>query len=127
MTEAETAVRARRKLTNRLIAEHQAARLRPFFSAEATVTVGGGGLLVGANAITAAFASQFREPGFVNYERTTDAVEISATGEAAAESGRWVGRWMGRPELGGRYLAGWRKAEGQWLIEQELYVTLVAG
>ncbi|MDB5455233.1 MAG: hypothetical protein JWP92_818, partial [Caulobacter sp.] len=30
MTPAETAIRARRKLTNKLIAAHQAQRLRPF-------------------------------------------------------------------------------------------------
>ncbi len=123
-TEAEAAVRARRKLTNRLIAEHQAARLRPFFADEAVVIVSDGGLITGADAIVATFAAQFREPGFGLYERSTETVEIAAAGDRAAETGRWVGRWLGRPEMGGRYLAAWRQVRGQWVIEQEMYVTL---
>ena len=123
-TEAEAAVRARRKLTNRLIAEHQAARLRPFFADEAVVIVGDGGVIASAEAIVAAFAAQFAEAGFNTYERVTETVEIAAGGERAAEAGRWTGCWLGRPELTGRYLAAWRKLRGQWVIEQEMYVTL---
>src|SRR4051812_49138425 len=117
-TEAEAAVRARRKLTNRLIAEHQAARLRPFFADAATVIVGGGGLITGAQTIVAAFDAQFREPGFNAYDRVAETVEIAADGERAAETGHWTGRWLGRPDMRGRYLAAWRKVRGQWVIEQ---------
>jgi ketosteroid isomerase-like protein len=123
--EAEAAVRARRKLTNRLIAEHQAQRLKPFFAGDAVVIVGDGAVITGAPAILAAFDAQFREPGFVAYERIPEAVEIARERDRAAETGRWVGRWLGRPEVSGRYLAAWRKRLGQWVIEQELYVSLV--
>ncbi|OYX31602.1 MAG: DUF4440 domain-containing protein [Caulobacterales bacterium 32-69-10] len=123
-TEAEAAIRARRKLTNRLIAEHQAARLRPFFADDAVVIVGGGGLITGADAIIAAFAAQFAEPGFNAYERAAETVEVAAGGDRAAETGRWTGRWLGRPDMTGRYLAAWRKVGGQWVIEQEMFVTL---
>lgn len=121
---AEAAIRARRKLTNRIIADHQAARLRPFFAKDAAVTVGGGGVLLGAEAVIVAFASQFREPGFIAYERTPQSVEVAADGARAAEAGGWVGCWMGRAPMSGRYLAAWRRAGGLWVIEQELYVTL---
>ncbi|MDB5493659.1 MAG: hypothetical protein JWP86_996 [Phenylobacterium sp.] len=47
----EDAIRARRKLTNKLIAAHDAARLRPFFAADARLVAGDGGLLTGADAI----------------------------------------------------------------------------
>ncbi len=124
MIEAETAVRARRRLTNKFIAAHQAERLTPFFAPDARVIAGDGALIEGAGAIVGAFAAQFSEPGFVAYVRTTQSVRLDDTGERAAERGEWVGTWKGRASLGGDYLAVWRKAVGQWVIESELYVTL---
>jgi hypothetical protein len=119
MTAPEDAIRTRRRLTNRLIAGREAQRLRPFFAADARLIPGGGGLILGADAIVDAFARQFREPGFVAYVRTPDTVQIDAAGETAAETGRWTGNG-----LGGAYMAAWRKAAGQWVIESELFVTL---
>ncbi|MBL8553027.1 MAG: nuclear transport factor 2 family protein [Phenylobacterium sp.] len=121
MTAPADAIRARRKLTNRLIAAHAAARLRPFFTADVKLIVGDGGLILGADDVMAAFAAQFAEPGFTAYVRETATVEVDAGGERAAEQGRWsiTGR-----ELGGSYLAVWKKVTGQWVIESELYVTL---
>ncbi len=119
MTAPEDAIRARRRLTNKFIAEKQAQRLRPFFAGDARVIPGGGGLMLGVDAIVAAFDAQFREPGFVAYVRTPDSVEIDAAGETAAETGRWTGNGMS-----GAYMAAWRKVTGQWVIESELFVTL---
>ena len=86
--------------------------------------VGDGGLVQGAEAVVAAFAGQFADPAFVDYVRTTDAVELAADGLRAAETGRWVGRWTGGIEMSGLYMAAWRQSRGQWLLERELYVTL---
>jgi hypothetical protein len=119
MTTPEDAIRARRRLTNRLIAEREAQRLRPFFVSDAKLITGDGGLILGADAIVEAFAAQFREPGFVAYVRTPDSVEIDAAGGRAAETGRWTGAG-----LSGAYMAVWRKVTGQWAIESELFVTL---
>jgi ketosteroid isomerase-like protein len=125
MTDA--AVRARRRLTNRLIAAHQAARLRPFFTQDAVVIVGDGSLILGADNVVTAFEGQFRDPAFIAYERRTETVEIDAAGTRASESGRWVGTWKGGAEMSGTYLAAWRSQRGQWVIERELYVTLTGG
>lgn len=125
MTAPADAVRARRKLTNKLIAAHEAARLRPFFAADVKLIVGDGGLILGVEEVLAAFAAQFAEPGFVAYVRETEDVTIDAGGHRAAERGHWTGRWADR-EMGGTYLAVWRKTTGQWVIENELYVTLTA-
>lgn len=121
MTAPDDAIRARRKLTNKLIAAHEAARLRPFFSADAKVIVGDGGLILGADEVVAAFASQFAEPGFTAFVRETETVELDVAGTRAAERGRWT---VAGRALGGTYLAVWRKVTGQWVIESELYVTL---
>ena len=123
MTAPRDAVRARRKLTNRLIAAHDAARLRPFFAPDVKLIVGDGALILGVDDVIAAFAAQFAEPGFDAYVRETASVELDAAGARAAEHGRWIGRWADRT-MGGTYLAVWRKVTGQWVIESELYVTL---
>ncbi|MDZ4372148.1 MAG: nuclear transport factor 2 family protein, partial [Phenylobacterium sp.] len=63
-TAPEDAIRARRKLTNRLIARHAAERLRPFFLRDANVIVGDGILILGADAVISAFQAQFADPAF---------------------------------------------------------------
>lgn len=122
--EAEKAVRARRKLTNRLIADHQAERLRPFLLDQAVLIAGDGTPILGAAAIIQAFAGQFADPDFVSYRRDTEDVELDQAGERAAESGRWIAFARGGEGPSGRYLAVWRKVRGQWSLESELYVTL---
>lgn len=124
MTAPADAVRARRKLTNRLIATHDAARLRPFLHPGVTLIAGDGTVLSGATAVLEAFAAQFADPAFVTYERITATVELDADAARAAESGRWIATWRDAPTLTGTYLAVWRKAAVQWVIESELYVTL---
>ena len=124
MPDAETAIRAKRKLTNRLIAAHDAARMRPHLTEDMLLIVGDGGLISGADAVVAAFAGQFADAGFVTYVRTTETVELAADGRRAAETGRWIGRWQGGGEMSGAYMAAWRESRGQWLLERELYVTL---
>ena len=126
MTTAEDAVRARRKLTNKIIAAHEALRLRPFLHPEVKLIVGDGTLFEGADQVVQAFAAQFQERSFVAYVRTTETLTIDQAGDRAAESGRWVGTWKGAAasSQSGVYLAVWRKSVGQWVIESELYVSL---
>ena len=127
MTSPTDAVKARRKLTNRLIAAQDAARLKPFFHPEMTVIAGDGSRLTGAAVVLEAFAAQFADPAFVTYERTAETVELDDSEARAAESGRWRALWRGaagETTLTGTYLAAWRKVTGQWVIESELFVTL---
>ena len=124
MTAPGAAIRAKRKLTNRLIAAHDALRLRPHLTDDMLLIVGDGGLIQGADAVVSAFASQFADTALIGYVRTTDTVEVAADGRRAAETGRWVGRWKGGAEMSGVYMAAWRESRGQWLLERELYVTL---
>ena len=127
VTAPEDAIRARRKLTNKLIAAKDAARLRPFFAPDMNLIVGDGGLICGADAVVAAFAGQFADKGFVNYVRTSGEVTLDAAGERAAERGAWTALWRqdgADVTMAGTYLACWRKVVGQWVIESELYITL---
>ena len=67
---------------------------------------------------------QAPDPAFVAYVRTTERIELDAAGGRAAEQGTWVGTTRGQPDTRGSYLATWRKVTGQWVIENELFVTL---
>lgn len=124
MTTPQDSIAARRKLTNKLIAAKDAARLRPFFDPRMTLIAGDGSLLLGAEDVLAAFASQFADRGFGAYIRTTEQIDLNSEGSRAAERGRWVGQWKDAPEQSGTYLATWKKVTGQWVIENELFVTL---
>lgn len=123
MTAPEDAIRARRRLTNKLIAAHDAQRLRPFFAKDVRLIVGDGALVLGVDEVLAAFAAQFADPSFKTYVRETATVELDAEGARAAEHGRWTAYWA-ETTMTGTYLAVWRKVTGQWVIESELYVTL---
>ena len=123
MTTPQDAIRARRKLTNKLIAAHDAKRLAPFFDPQANLISGEGGLLMGAPAVLAAFEAQFADPSFVTYARTTETVTLDAEGQRAAETGTWVATWKDATSSG-PYLAVWKKSVGQWVIESETFVTL---
>jgi hypothetical protein len=123
MTAPEDAILARRRLTNKLIAARDAARLRPFFAPDIKLIAGGGDLLTGVETVIEAFATQFADPAFITYVRTADSVQLDAARDHAAEAGRWVAHWK-TGEITGTYLAAWRKAAGQWVIESELYITL---
>lgn len=127
MTSPADAIRARRKLTNKLIAAHDATRLKPFFHSGMTMITGDGSLIVGGQAVVDAFAGQFADPSFVRYVRATGTVECDQDEARAAETGTWTALWKsadGQTTMGGTYLATWRKVTGQWVIENELFVTL---
>jgi hypothetical protein len=127
MITPEDAIRARRNLTNRLIAAHDAARLKPFLDPAMNLIAGDGSILIGAPAVLSAFEAQFRDPAFVTYVRTPDSVRLDQAGDRAAEAGGWIARWrgpQGEVTMSGTYLACWRKTVGQWVIESELYITL---
>ncbi len=123
MTSSVAAISARRKLTNRLIAAHDAARLKPFLDVECHLITGGGSILRGRDEVLAAFADQFSDRSFITYVRTTGRVQVDAADRRAAECGDWVANWRDST-LSGTYLACWRKVTGQWIIESELYITL---
>lgn len=124
MPAPDIAIRAKRKLTNRLIAAHDAPRLRPHLTKDMLLIVGDGEPIWGADAVVAAFAQQFADPDFVAYVRTTETVEIAANGHRGAETGRWIGRSKSSPEITGVYMAAWHEHHGQWLLGRELYITL---
>jgi ketosteroid isomerase-like protein len=79
----------------------------------------------GRDANQARFAAQFKNRPDTVYVRTPTTVDVYGPWDVAAERGEWTGRWTepdGAMTIGGTYLAQWRKVNGRWLIQGELYV-----
>ena len=73
------------------------------------------------------WADHFSQLDDVVYVRTPTRIEVSTYLPRAAEFGDWVGNWTtgkGPIEVGGSYSASWRKVDGIWKIQSEIFVTL---
>ncbi len=70
-------------------------------------------------------AAQFTNRPDTIYVRTPVTIDVYAPWNVASERGEWTGKWTepdGALEIGGTYQAQWRKIDGRWLIQGELFV-----
>ena len=68
---------------------------------------------------------QFKNRPDTIYVRRPVTIEVYAPWNVASERGEWTGKWTepdGALEIGGTYQAQWRKVDGRWLIQGELFV-----
>lgn len=120
----EERIRNLRAASNRAIAASDskqfAASLAPDF-----VVVTGNGSFLSRKAYIATFATDFKDPHSVRFERDVDSIDLSSSVPLAAEHGHWIGRVPGGPVLfKGTYLAMWRKSPTGWQLRSELFVSL---
>jgi hypothetical protein len=123
----ENAIRQQRRRTNKLIADHEPERLRPFFDPKVTVIAGDGSVVLGIEALIQRFNEFFKDPTFIAFERKTETVILDKNGARASERGDWVASWNGPSGImtgGGQYQAVWRKFQNQWVLESEHFVAL---
>ncbi len=125
-------IRALRFASNAAIASHDKAGLMSSMAPGFTLLDSRGGFLSGAEKSADDYAAvEFKDPAFIAYERTPEAIGLSPTGAHATERGHWLARRRlpggGEKQAGGTYLAGWVKSDGQWKIETEAYVQLDCG
>jgi ketosteroid isomerase-like protein len=69
----------------------------------------------------------FTEYPDASYVRTLIKLDFNAAGDTAAETGSWVGQWSSddkQVQGQGSYFAKWRKTEGRWLLQAEIFVSL---
>lgn len=76
----------------------------------------------------------FETPGRAVYVRTTDCVRVSEVFPVALETGHWRGVREGQADgsgarsfAAGVYAAKWRRVDGTWLLESEVFATEVCG
>ena len=123
----ENAIRQQRRRTNKLIADHEAERLRPFFDPKVTVIAGDGSVILGMEDLIGRFESFFKDPTFITFDRKTETVILDKQGARASERGDWVASWhglSGTMTSGGQYQAVWKKAQNQWVLESEHFIAL---
>ena len=79
------------------------------------------------DSVYAALVRQYADTARLGYIRTPTVIQVSATGPAAAEYGRWVGRRHrpdGVQEISGTYFATWHHTPEGWRINSEAFVAL---
>ncbi len=76
-------------------------------------------------------AQQFATRPDTIYVREPAAIDVYLPWAMASERGDWTARWTepdGVVDMAGTYMAQWRRIDGVWLIQAELYVpTRCAG
>jgi ketosteroid isomerase-like protein len=123
VSDAES-IRAQRIASHQAISAGDSAAFAASLSPDLVVVTGNGTQLA-REAYVAAFATDFRNPHSVRFERVTDSVDMSSALPVAAEHGHWMGRVPGGPILlRGTYLAMWRKSPAGWQLRSELFVAL---
>jgi ketosteroid isomerase-like protein len=121
----EAAIRAARADSNRAIAAHDVAGIARHWLPDVHIVTSTSAQATGSEANGERMAQQFaRRPDTV-YVRTPTAVEVWPAWAVAAERGTWTGRWTepdGTVQIGGTYLAQWRKTDSGWRLQAELFV-----
>ena len=127
----EKSIRDSRATSNAAIAKHDTAGIAKFWMDDIHITTSTSAQATGRTPNQERMAQQFQRRPDTIYVRTPSTVDVFSNWAVASERGEWVGRWSepdGKLEIGGTYLAQWRKVDGRWLIQSELYVpTRCAG
>jgi uncharacterized protein (TIGR02246 family) len=121
----EQAIREVRARSNAAIAAHDLAGIARAWMSDVHVVSSTSAQTAGREANQQRMAAQFKARPDTIYIRTAQTVEIFAPWNVASERGTWIGRWTepdGKLEIGGTYQAQWRKVDGQWLIQAEVFV-----
>lgn len=124
----EADIRDVRARSNKAIAAHDLETVIATLTPDVVVTGGNGGVSIGRDSVRAVFRRNFADTTFIDFLRTPDSITVSTARPAlAAEHGHWMGRFhttSGIEDIGGVYLAMWRRTNEGWRIRSELFVSL---
>ena len=127
----EELIRAARVRSNTAIAAHDLAGIAAVWMDDVHVVSSTSTQTAGRAQNQQRMAAQFANRPDTIYIRRSSAIDVYPAWAVASERGEWTGRWTepdGALEIGGTYLAQWRKVGGQWLIQAELFIpTRCAG
>jgi len=121
----ERLIREARARSNAAIAAHNLDGIAGAWMPDVHVVSSTSAQTAGSQGNRQRMAQQFKNRPDTIYVRTPATVDVFAAWNVASERGEWVGRWTepdGKLEIGGTYQAQWRKIDGRWLIQAELYV-----
>ena len=121
----EQLIREARARSNQAIAKHDPAAIAREWAIDLHVVSSTSAQTAGRQANRERLAAQFKSRPDTIYVRRPTAIEVNPAWAVASERGEWTGTWTepdGKLEIGGTYQAQWRKVDGQWLIQAELFV-----
>lgn len=124
-TTDEAAIRSARSRSNAAIAKHDVVGIAAHWMPDVHIVASTSAQGTGRDANGQRMADQFKRRPDTVYVRTPVTVDVNTPWAVASERGEWMGRWTepdGVVEIGGIYLAQWRKVDGVWLIQAELFV-----
>lgn len=124
---AELAIRQRRAAFNRAIAEGDPAAVVPILARDCVMVTGtDSAVIAGRMAQVKVWRREFAAKARDIYVRTPTAITVSRIEPVAMEHGTWQAvAANGAPTSAGTYTAKWRLAAGEWVIEAEVFVTLI--
>ena len=118
-------IRAARDQSNAAIARHDLGGIAAVWMEDVHVVSSTSAQTAGKNSNRERMAAQFKNRPDTIYVRKPVTIEVYAAWNVASERGEWAGKWSepdGALEIGGTYQAQWRKIDGRWLIQAELFV-----
>jgi ketosteroid isomerase-like protein len=115
-------IKAARIASNAAIALHDIDGLAKDWMPDFVLTRGSGASLTGKDAIIASWKELFRTNKTVSYVRNPTSIIIGDNGIMAWETGIWTAK--NSYSKGGNYSAMWRKIDGIWKLQAELFVSL---
>ena len=121
----EQLIREARGRSNAAIAAHDPAAMARLWMNDIHVVRSTGAQVAGREANQQRMAQQFATRPDTIYIRQPSTIDVYLPWAIASERGEWTGRWTepdGKVETAGTYMAQWRRLDGQWLIQAELYV-----
>lgn len=124
---ADLAIRMRRAVFNRALAEGDLKAIGPLLAQHAVLVTGtDSAVITGRTAQLHAWKREFAAAARVVYTRTPETIVPSTVEPIALEHGQWQGvdAASGTVLASGNYTAKWRELGGQWVIIAEIYLTL---
>jgi ketosteroid isomerase-like protein len=119
----EVLIRQARQNSNAAIARQDVDGISSFWLDDYVVVRGSGVVSPGKEANIVEFKKIFREAPRTNFERFPSEIIVSKNNpDLAWESGTWKG--YNTYSKGGRYSAQWKRINGEWKLQAELFVAL---
>jgi ketosteroid isomerase-like protein len=116
------AIKTARAASNKAIARHDIDGIAKYWLPDFTQTIGRGISMKGKDSIVASWKELFRTNATVSYVRKPIAIVVGDNGIMAWETGTWTAK--NSYSRGGKYSAMWRKIDGAWKLQAELFVSL---
>jgi ketosteroid isomerase-like protein len=115
-------IKASRAASNAALAGHDIDGMSKYWLPDFVQTIGRGSSLTGKDTIIGSWKQLFRNNATVLYVRKPARIIIGDNGVMAWETGTWEAR--NSYSKGGNYSAMWRKIDGEWKLQAELFVSL---